>query len=86
MAVNLSLNLEIRHALERSINAMGGKVGGGGTLMVHPYTMDFDFEYEGERYSVNLTQLTNNEAPDEIEDGVYVEGEELGEEETGICE
>jgi len=46
--------IEIRHALEQKIKEMGGLIHGGGSLMMPPYTMDFNFTLRGEEYLVNL--------------------------------
>ena len=46
--------IHIRHALEDKIKEIGGNIHGGGSMMIPPYTMDFDFELNGREYIVNL--------------------------------
>jgi hypothetical protein len=53
--------LSIRHALEEKVREIGGKVTDAGCMMVPPFTMDFVFEMDGKRYSVDLVNLENLE-------------------------
>jgi hypothetical protein len=46
--------LGIRHAFEDKAKELGGKILGGGCLMVSPFTMDFNFVLEGKEYWVTL--------------------------------
>jgi hypothetical protein len=46
--------IDIRHALEEKVKELGGTIRGGGSLMVPPYTMDFEFELNDKKYVVNL--------------------------------
>ena len=51
----MSMNkVELRNVLEKAITEAGGKVIGGGSLMVAPYTTDFSFEIGEEKYTVQL--------------------------------
>jgi hypothetical protein len=72
--------LSIRHALEEKAREIGGKVTDAGCMMVPPFTMDFVFEMDGKRYSVDLVDLEEvrkaRENPPSKDCGV-VEGVEL---------
>jgi hypothetical protein len=77
--------LSIRHALEEKVREIGGKVKGGGCMMVPPFTMDFDFEIDGKHYSVDLVDLEEarkaRENPPDENCGIVdecVEGNEKG--------
>jgi hypothetical protein len=47
----------IRHALEEKVREIGGNVKGAGSMMVPPFTMDFNFELGGKYYGVTLVDL-----------------------------
>jgi hypothetical protein len=60
--------LEIRHKLEEKVKEIGGKIKGAGCMMVPPFTMDFAFELDGRRYTVNLTDIEELKKRDSTSD------------------
>jgi hypothetical protein len=62
--------LEIRHKFENLIIEMNGSVSGGGSLLVKPFTTDFQFELEGREYIVNITPILSPEEEADYEEEV----------------